>query len=166
MMKVRLLTAKEFSEAEDARMALAKKRGADPEWLAANKVTYGWASMVDIVGPGAMWETPWYFDPKDPEDQSRREYALAHLDEKNVYLSKFYWQQWSHIRPPLSVLCPNGVEWCIDACASNGPGWTVTGTAPLVTCSPSISVPGYHGWLKNGEFTDDCEGRGPHGIRK
>lgn len=38
--------------------------------------------------------------------------------------------------------------------------WTVTGTAPDVTATPSINCVGvYHGFVTNGEVTEDCEGR-------
>ena len=38
--------------------------------------------------------------------------------------------------------------------------WTRSGEPPNVTANPSINWVGtYHGWLKNGELTDDCEGR-------
>lgn len=55
-----------------------------------------------------------------------------------------------------SVICPDGCEWIIDGPAKNGPhdqpGWTRTGTPPLITCTPSIQTPNYHGFLTNGEF--------------
>jgi hypothetical protein len=39
-------------------------------------------------------------------------------------------------------------------------GWTVTGAAPNLTCSPSINAIGdWHGWLQNGVLSDDVEGR-------
>lgn len=76
----------------------------------------------------------------------------------------------------LHVICPDGSEWCIDGRASNctmkedsGPYgqahrcWIRHGTPPNVTvdkagktCAAgagSIAVPGYHGFLRNGEFT-------------
>lgn len=59
----------------------------------------------------------------------------------------------------LIVKCPGGAEWWIDGGASNGPGWTRTGVPPLITCTPSIDTGNYHGFLQNGVFTDDLEGR-------
>lgn len=50
------------------------------------------------------------------------------------------------------VLMTPGGEWCIDSPASNGPGWTRTGTPPIVTARPSIICGGYHGWLTDGEL--------------
>ncbi len=78
-------------------------------------------------------------------------------------LSIHYWKDWSHIRPPICVVCPNGEQWEIDRKSSNGTGWTVKGEWPNLTCSPSIVVEGYHGFLKDGLFTADTEGRGPNG---
>jgi hypothetical protein len=54
----------------------------------------------------------------------------------------------------LCVVLPCGHEWYIDGPASNGPGWTRTGTPPKVTATPSIGCGQgnscYHGWLRNG----------------
>lgn len=148
------------STAENARMALAKSREKDPAWMRANNAKYGWARLDEVVAPCAMWFVPWYFDPKDPKDASRRETALASITAgtfgtgaRNYYLSRHYWLQWSDKRPPICVLCPNGKEWCVDAKSNNGDGWTVTGDPPLITAAPSILVPGYHGFLQNGRFT-------------
>lgn len=148
------LDAKAFREAEDARMALAKAREADPAWLAANNTTYGWASLREVVKPCAMWHATWFYDPAEPDKAIRRSAALAAIangtfgtGERSYYLSRFYWQQWSDKRAPICVLCPNGVEWCVDAKSSNGEGWTVTGDPPHLVVSPSIAVTGYHGFL-------------------
>lgn len=155
-MKCRLLTPDEFNLAEDQRMSLARRRGADPEWLAANKAEYGWARLDEITGPCVMWFAPWLFDPTDPQHKGRRNKALADIaagSKTKFYLSKFYWRDWSDKRPPIGVLTPNGKEWLVDAVSQNGEGWVVTGEAPDITCQPSISMPGYHGFLTNGEFS-------------
>lgn len=119
------------------------------------------ASLSDVIAPGAMWEAPWYFDPAgDDEMQHRRRTAMANIaagSPRNFYLSRFYWETWSTTRPPLCVLCPNGREWCVDAKSSNGEGWQVTGSPPLITAAPSIAVPGYHGFLQKGVFTPDLD---------
>jgi hypothetical protein len=155
-----LLDDAAHTAAEDARMALGKSRGNDPIWMKANNATYGWASLSEVVKPCAMWFSRWYFDPTDPADKGRRDAALAAIadgtfgkGERNFYLSIHYWRDWSDKRAPINVLCPNGKEWCVDAKASNGDGWRVIGTAPQITASPSIMVPGYHGFLKGGVFT-------------
>lgn len=140
-----LLSREEFRAAEDARMALAR-----------SKPKGEGASVREILKPGAMWFAHWFFDPQDPEHASRRDKALASFkagEKSRWYLSQMYWEQWSAKRSPICVLTPSGVEWCVDSVASNGPGWTVTGDAPLITCAPSIDVPGYHGFLRNGEFS-------------
>ncbi len=154
MHKLKFLTREEFRAADDARMALAETRGNDPEWIVANRATYGYAKLDEITGPNVMWECPWYHDPEDPTDAGVRERALAWYSDPskgNSFLSRFYWKDWSHIRPPLTVLCPNGAEWTVDQVSSNGEGWTVTFEGDwkdgLISCSPSIQVPGYHGFL-------------------
>lgn len=159
------------SAAEDARMALARTREKDPAWMAANNARYGWATIGDVVKPCAMWLVPWYFDPRDPTHASRRAAALAAIadgtfgtGERNYYLSRHYWTTWSDKRAPINVVCPNGREWCVDAKSSNGDGWTVTGEPPRITCSPSILVPGYHGFLRDGVFTPDLDGNRGGGI--
>src|SRR6185503_3493428 len=162
--KCRLLSPAEFRQADDERLALARRRDADPEWMKAHK--YGWATLAEITGPAVMWFAPWLHDPKNGDDTADRVAALLRINkgEKPGYLSKFYWLSWSTIRAPIVVLCPNGREWCVDAMSSNGDGWTVSGDPPTITCTPSIAVPVYHGFLQNGVFTDDVEGRGISGT--
>lgn len=59
----------------------------------------------------------------------------------------------------LIVTLPDGTDWVPDGIANNAknpdgtyrlPGWTRTGVPPLVTCTPSIRSPHYHGFLTNG----------------
>jgi hypothetical protein len=156
----RFLDRQAFAAVEAERVALAKRRGDDAAWKEANKAEYGWASLAEITGPCVMWLAHWYYDHDDPQVRVRRDKAIAAIvdgsfgrGEKNYYLSRYYWQQWSDRRPPICVLCPNGREWCVDAKSRNGDGWMVTGDPPLITCEPSIQVPGYHGFLRNGVFT-------------
>ena len=173
-MLCRLLSDAEHSDAETRRMALGKARGLDGTWMQANNAKYGWASLNEVTAPGSMWFSTWYFDPKDPGDKPRRDHALARIANgtfkaKTEYLSRFYWLTWSTKRSPISVLCPNGAEWCIDSVSSNGEGWTVEGDAPLLKVAPSIDVPGYHGFLgingaPLGHFTPDLAKRGPNGM--
>ncbi len=126
-----------------------------------------WRDDARIIKPGTMWYTPWIFDPSDPSEVDRRLKALERIQNgtfKGAVLSRFYWLQWSHIRPPICVMCPNGSMWIVDQVANNGEGWQITGEGLNISASPSIVIPGYHGFLKNGEFTDDLDGRGPMGI--
>ena len=79
--------------------------------------------------PGAMWDAYW----------------LPHESEKDGRC--------------LVVQTPDGWEWVIDGPATNGGGWERKGKPPGITVSPSIGTPGYHGFLIDGEFTEDLEGR-------
>lgn len=54
----------------------------------------------------------------------------------------------------LTVKLPNGIEWCIDCPSRDGGYWDRTGVAPKITARPSISTPGYHGWLTDGVLTE------------
>jgi hypothetical protein len=54
----------------------------------------------------------------------------------------------------LIVRTPGG-DWVIDGPSFKdgkpwGPGWRRTGEPPHLTVNPSINMPGFHGWLKNG----------------
>jgi hypothetical protein len=72
-------------------------------------------------------------------------------------------------RPPLMVVLPGGTDrgypFCVDGptWSEGGPGphgWTVSGTPPGITVKPSINIVGqYHGWIRDGSITPDCEGR-------
>lgn len=56
-----------------------------------------------------------------------------------------------HSKPHLFCRTPGGV-WDMDTKSSNGTGWRVIGTPPLITVKPSIlhSRGGWHGWLTDG----------------
>jgi len=114
--------------------------------------------------PGMMWEMPWLHDPLTDE-------PVVIDSAARTMLSPYYYRDWQLKRAPICVVCPNGAEWIVDQRANNGEGWEVRGEAPTLACSPSIVVPGYHGWLgtngaQPGYFTDDIEGRGPNGIAR
>lgn len=91
--------------------------------------------------------------------------------------------QWKDLKPgamwfeddgdpnDLVVKLPSGSEWHIDRGRHMNaqpdrvgkpriPQWMRTGEPPNITANPSINHVGrYHGWLKDGVLTDDCEGR-------
>lgn len=80
-----------------------------------------------------------------------------HAEGYRWHFSIHYWRDWARIRPPIAVVCPGGGHWCVDQISNNGTGWTVTGEAPNLVCSPSIwtgqgqgAPREYHGWLGNG----------------
>lgn len=145
-----------FDAREEAR------RGAIEAWRAAHPGVEGWPQELSDLNksffvPGTMWECWWYFDPTDPNDSANGERWLRELEQNPAadrYLSVHYLRDWAKTRPPICVVCPGGSQWVIDAKSSNGTGWVVTGQAPLITCTPSIVVPGYHGFLTAGVFTD------------
>lgn len=153
------LNKDQFRAVDDRRIELARTRTDGKQG----------ASLSEVTPPGAMWYAHWFYDPEDPEDRSRRDAALKAIADRtfgkpgfSFYLSRMYWQTWSERRPPICVLCPNGAEWCVDAKSSNGEGWSVTGVPPMISCSPSILVPGYHGYLgahgaAPGVFTKDVD---------
>ena len=71
-------------------------------------------------------------------------------------------------RPPIIIRLPDGCEWCPDRMGWNqaqgfhGDGWQVDLSCgpDMLTITPSINVVGcYHGWVRAGYVTDDCEGR-------
>ena len=123
--------------------------------------------------PGMAWFQNFYFDPlgdwskfiaQAPDGHSWRKTPQitarpANPNDRSGFLSPHYWRDWADKRPPICVVCPNGETWEIDRWSSNGTGWTVTGDPPNITCSPSIIAGNYHGFLRDGAFTDDLERR-------
>lgn len=96
---------------------------------------------------GDLYPAPWFLGLPD-------HLSPAYLNERRAH------------RPPLVVELPgNAGAFCIDSRAWRdgvpyGNGWTVTGEPPRITLSPSININGhYHGWIRDGLITDDCEGR-------
>ena len=77
-----------------------------------------------------------------------------------------YVREHQHLRPPMFVKLPDGTDFCIDTRAYQHPqghygdGWGCAGDPPNITLSPSINCVGrYHGFIRDGVITDDCEGR-------
>lgn len=78
-------------------------------------------------------------------------------------LSDNYFAQNAH-RLPLLVMLPNSNLFCVDSKCWNASGmyggWSVNGEPPHITVSPSINIQrSYHGWIRDGIISDDCEGR-------
>jgi hypothetical protein len=97
---------------------------------------------------------------------------LEEIGTRRSGLSAHYKNNVASIRKPLVVKLPTnpythvedtgpgGVLFWIDMGFSDGTGWEVSGEAPTLTLTPSINYEhGYHGYIKNGVITDDCEGR-------
>jgi len=68
-----------------------------------------------------------------------------------------------YFKDHLIVILPNSGRFDLNWAAEIGDGtgtWDVTGEPPNITVDPSInslpslSRPGWHGWLKNGIFSD------------
>lgn len=132
-------------------------------------LSLGFYSMDRHVFPaGSAWYQPWYFDPEKREQDALIKRRPIDIDDPNGLLSPHYWSKWAGSRPPICIVCPNGELWEIDRRSRNGQGWVVSGNLdgprPTITCSPSIVVDGYHGWLNDGVFSEDIEGRGPIGT--
>lgn len=108
----------------------------------------------DTYAPGTAWMMPWIYNPAKP-DPDKIERGLA----GRSFLSVYYWRDWAHVRPPICVVCPDGNEWIMDQRSNNGLGWTISGTPDCPTAMPSIVVGQYHGWLRDGFFSPDLEGR-------
>ena len=103
--------------------------------------------------PGDMWFASYLWDPEEDGHLKRTDQSFLSIEYARDHSTK---------RPPLIVVCPDGTQWTVDGTASNGKdgsGWSVTGEAPEITCTPSIKVSGYHGYLTNGVFTPDLDKR-------
>lgn len=89
-----------------------------------------------------------------------REWQLRELPPGAMYDATWYRDESKKAGPDGINLCvclpPNGGldYWFVDGAASNGPGWTRTGTVPNVTANPSILTPRYHGWLRDGVLVE------------
>lgn len=80
-------------------------------------------------------------------------------DNPGTGFSRNFWQNGYGNRPSYMVVLPCGCPFHMDAATRDGGGWDVTGEAPNLTVTPSIGHEHYHGWLANGELSDDLEGR-------
>lgn len=71
----------------------------------------------------------------------------------------------AQLRDPLFVVLPDGCNFCVDSVTMKDgvpglTGWTVEGEAPRLTLMPSVNIEdGWHGYIRDGEISDDVEGR-------
>lgn len=118
-----------------------------------------------IFLPGTGYETPWYWDPTGERERLGKHVMIKQADKGKLgFLSRYYWENWADKRPPICLVLPNGEMWDCDRKSSNGEGWIITGEGVNITASPSIAAKGYHGWLKDGVYSEDVDGRGEFGI--
>jgi len=79
------------------------------------------------------------------------------------YLSTTYIANRMGVRPPLMILLPGNVEFCLDGradCNGGEVGWELKGELPKLTANPSLNVLGtWHGFLRDGVLSDDLSGR-------
>lgn len=102
------------------------------------------------------WQENWQQHWVDVADVTRR-WPL-----RQAPAGAMFYSDWNPHKGPdgrsLSVcLPPNGGDnsWCIDAPATQGGGhWTRSGTPPLITATPSILTPHYHGFLTDGRLVE------------
>lgn len=107
----------------------------DDEWQVNDDRLYaGWPNgelyTLRNAPPGAMWDAWWL---------------------------KQFWAADDGIC--LVVICPDGKEWQVDGPSKQHPNtkaWSRTGDPRLaqVTALPSIDTGTYHGYLRNGEFSE------------
>lgn len=86
-----------------------------------------WGSFGRFAPPGTMIRADWYDEFSDHP---------------------------GHIESWLIAL-PDGGEWITSQRASGGGYWTVTGTPPKITASPSVfhnAPTGWHGFVRDGEL--------------
>lgn len=81
-------------------------------------------------------------------------------------LSDEYVAERMGVRPPVAVQLPCGDVFVVDAAVSGERrGWQVTGEPPGLTVHPSIHLEGiYHGWITDGQLSDDVDGRQFHRV--
>ncbi len=82
-------------------------------------------------------------------------------------LSRQYLRDWADKRDPIKIVLPGpgATIWCVDWRERKDgqwlpDGWTVTGTPPRITVTPSVDLtrggkyPGrWHGWIRDGVLT-------------
>jgi hypothetical protein len=111
---------------------------------------------------GDCWYMPDWFREGHPYDAIRQMFL-------NHQASRQYLEQHSD-RAPVVIFLPPGLAFSPDEKYRGGhrgdnperEGWTVTGSPEdgSLVVSPSINIMDvYHGWVQNGQVSDDVEGR-------
>lgn len=133
----------------------------DPRWPTACACGYEFA-ICDCGQPGCVAEDSWQVNELDWHAGGGQRFAwgVGSWDGPPGAVMRTLWRDVAG-RPPAWHIClPNGTWWNTNDRSSGdgnqiGPYWDVTGTAPLITVSPSINDQGsrpWHGWIRNGEL--------------
>jgi hypothetical protein len=111
--------------------------------------------MYYSTGDTAGWEFPACLETSEPEQGKRGAYLMSSewYDRARALGGPF---------PMPYIMLPGNVLFCPYWAANNGAvrgdgtasGWTLSGEGTDLTCSPSIWVGSYHGWLQNGVLSD------------
>lgn len=116
-----------------------------------------------VLAPGdGPFCTPW--DALQVGDMWLAPHLLERQPHPMLRLGPKYFSRHAPNRAPLIVRLPGVCDFSIDGLAwkdgqAYGDGWDVSGTPPLITVAPSINIVGiYHGFLRDGVISDDCEG--------
>ena len=114
---------------------------------------------IDAYLPGTCWRIPLDspVDPDDPGGDTWGEWWAPFLSPEFLASGRDF--AWSVVLPDRTVWVTDFVAVRNGECAQHG--WTVTGADDPATLSvtPSIRSLAYHGWLTNGELSDDVDGR-------
>lgn len=129
-----------------------------------------WPETCQLCGYPFGPSDEWQLHQKDvwvPANPSRAPDGLEETELRNAppgAMWDAYWMPHSGGEDGrcLVVKTPDEFDWVIDGPATNNqgePGWERQGDPPRITVRPSIGTPDYHGFLIDGEFTADIEGR-------
>lgn len=127
-----------------------------------NEVPFPFTSIgegVTLQKPGTCWRVPLTFVPGSSVPGNKTDGIP--IGEVNAALLSPEFK--SSGRDYLIFIKLPGTDfgWCPDYLyGGNDHGWSITGTIPNLSINPSINHEGiYHGWVQNGELSDDIEGR-------
>lgn len=104
------------------------------------------------------------FSKREIGDMWYLELSPERLESRKEQFSDQYFSHNSG-RKPLVVKLPGPTCFVVDGKYYNGQqgyhgGWTVSGEPPNITLTPSINAVGrYHGFINNGEITEDVDGK-------
>lgn len=126
----------------------------DPRWPKACACGYAFVDederqvFVDLLYRGAPDEK--LYALRDPLFPPGAAWDATWLPESFRYSDGRAWV----------IRMPGQSEWIVQGPSRDGGKWQVTGAMPKITAHPSINLVGvYHGFIRDGIITSDCEGR-------
>ncbi len=120
----------------------------DPRWPSCCECGY-------VYREDDYWQQNYNIMYRRVDSRSEDLWILANVPVGAMWNADWMTEKWNGPDGRCLIVKTPGGDWIIDGPSNNGAGWQRRGTPPLISVTPSILMPKYHGWLTDG-FLVEC----------